>query len=44
MALHKHKIEGNILLHSDQGSQFTSKDFNDFCKNNNVVQNMSKAG
>ncbi len=44
MALHKHKIEGNILLHSDQGSQFASKDFTDFCKNNNVVQSMSKAG
>ena len=44
MALKKHNIQGSILLHSDQGSQFASKAFTEFCKENNVVQSMSKAG
>ena len=33
-----------VILHSDQGSQFTSKDFIEFCEKNKVVQSMSKAG
>ncbi len=35
---------GNILLHSDQGTQFTSKEFVNFCKGNGITQSMSKAG
>ena len=33
-----------VILHSDQGVQFTSWDFVNFCKDNNVTQSMSKAG
>lgn len=33
-----------VLLHSDQGSQFTSKSFVDFCEECEVIQSMSKAG
>ena len=33
-----------IILHSDQGSQFTSKEFTEFCKANGVTQSMSRAG
>ena len=33
-----------IILHSDQGSQFTSKEFIEFCKANGVIQSMSRAG
>ena len=33
-----------IILHSDQGSQFTSKEFTEFCKVNGVTQSMSRAG
>lgn len=33
-----------ILLHSDRGSQFTSKEFVEFCKKNGVIQSMSKPG
>ncbi|MBR1779061.1 MAG: transposase family protein [Clostridia bacterium] len=32
------------MLHSDQGSQFASKEFTTFCKQNNVIQSMSRAG
>ncbi len=33
-----------ILLHSDQGSQYTSNEFTEFCKSVNIKQSMSKAG
>ncbi len=38
------KITNKIIIHSDQGSQYTSKDFTEFCVNNNLQQSMSKAG
>ena len=38
------KIEGKLILHSDQGSQYTSKEFIDFCCKNNIKQSMSRAG
>lgn len=38
------KIEGELILHSDQGSQFTSKAFIEFCESVHVTQSMSKAG
>lgn len=37
-------INGALILHSDQGSQFTSKEFIDFCESVGVTQSMSKAG
>lgn len=33
-----------VILHSDQGVQFTSWEFVNFCKDNNITQSMSKAG
>jgi len=33
-----------IILHSDRGSQFTSKDFVKFCKQNHIIQSMSRPG
>lgn len=44
MALARNKISGYIILHSDQGSQFASREFGEFCKNNHVQQSMSRAG
>ncbi|MPM86304.1 IS3 family transposase ISRgn1 [bioreactor metagenome] len=38
------KITNKIIIHSDQGRQYTSKDFTEFCDNNNLQQSMSKAG
>lgn len=34
----------NLILHSDQGSQFTSKEFIDYCDSIGIRQSMSKAG
>ena len=33
-----------VILHSDQGVQFTSWEFVKFCKENNVIQSMSRSG
>ena len=37
-------LNKKVILHSDQGVQFTSWEFVSFCKDNNVTQSMSKAG
>ena len=38
------KVMKNLILHSDQGSQYTSKEFTDFCKKCGITQSMSRAG
>ena len=37
-------LKGQLILHSDQGSQFTSKEFVEFCETVHITQSMSKAG
>ena len=37
-------INEQLILHSDQGSQYTSKAFVDFCESKKITQSMSKAG
>ncbi len=37
-------VRGQLILHSDQGSQFTSKEFVEFCESVHITQSMSKAG
>ena len=37
-------IKEGLILHSDQGSQYTSKAFIEFCESVHVTQSMSKAG
>lgn len=44
IAIQRHKPSKGLILHSDQGSQFTSKEFNLFCKKNKIQQSMSRAG
>ena len=44
IALAKEKPARGIILHSDQGCQFTSWAFVDYCKSNGVMQSMSKSG
>ncbi len=42
IALKRHKPDKGVILHSDQGSQFTSKAFIKFCEKNYVQQSMSR--
>lgn len=44
IALERRKAPKGLILHSDQGSQFTSSEFKEFCEKNHVQQSMSKAG
>lgn len=37
-------ITGHLILHSDQGTQYTSKDFTDYCQSAGITQSMSRAG
>ena len=36
--------KGELILHSDQGTQYTSKAFIEFCEAVHITQSMSKAG
>ena len=38
------EISEGLILHSDQGSQYTSLEFINFCKEHGITQSMSKAG
>lgn len=38
------KKKSSLILHSDQGSQYTSKAFIEYCKARGVTQSMSRAG
>lgn len=40
----QHPAKERLILHSDQGSQYTSKAFVDFCESAHITQSMSKAG
>jgi transposase InsO family protein len=44
IAIRRHKPQKGIILHSDQGTQYTSKEFNHFCEKSFVQQSMSRAG
>lgn len=44
IALKRRKPAKGIIIHSDQGRQFTAKEFNEFCEKNHVQQSMSRAG
>jgi transposase InsO family protein len=37
-------VKGELILHSDQGSQYTARDFVEFCRSEGITQSMSKAG
>ena len=44
-AIHASKCDPRqLILHSDQGSQFTSLDFINYCSRHGITQSMSRAG
>ncbi len=44
MALWRRRPKGPITVHSDQGSQFTGRDWQDFLRDHNLVSSMSRRG
>lgn len=44
IALSSNKIKDALILHSDQGSQFASREFINYCAENAITQSMSRAG
>jgi putative transposase len=44
MAVMNRRPENQVLIHSDQGSQYGSSDWDKFCKNNNLKISMSRRG
>jgi putative transposase len=44
MAVWRRKPVAAVLVHSDQGSQFSSYDWRDFLASHNLVQSMSRRG
>ncbi|EOC6991594.1 IS3 family transposase [Escherichia coli] len=44
MALWRRKPDGEVIVHSDQGSQYGSDDWQRFCRANNLAPSMSRRG
>lgn len=44
MAVWRRKPQQQVMIHSDQGSQFSSSDWQSFLKTNNVISSMSRRG
>ncbi len=44
MAIWRRKPKNEVLIHSDQGSQYTSSDWQSFLKSHNLVCSMSRRG
>jgi putative transposase len=44
MAVWRRKPNNRVLIHSDQGSQFTSRDWASFLKHHNLEHSMSRRG
>ena len=44
MAVWRRQPKDAVMIHSDQGSQFSSYDWQDFCKTHNLRQSMSRRG
>ncbi|WP_202237742.1 IS3 family transposase [Klebsiella quasipneumoniae] len=44
MAVWRRKLAENVIVHSDQGSQYGSDDWQRFCRANNLAPSMSRRG
>ena len=44
MAVWRRKPKNSVIIHSDQGSQFGSDEFNRWCKDNRLSPKMSRRG
>ena len=44
MAVWRRKLDGEVIVHSDHGSQYGSDDCQRFCRANNLAPSMSRRG
>jgi putative transposase len=44
MALVHRRPAGRVVFHSDRGTQYTSRDFAKFCKDNNIARSLGRTG
>jgi len=44
MAIKKRKPAGNVIFHSDRGTQYTSKEMAEYCTNKNIRRSMGRTG
>ena len=44
LALSRNRVSKGLIIHSDQGAQYTSRAFTEYCEEKCVTQSMSKAG
>ena len=44
MAIWKRQPKNQVIIHSDQGSQFSSDEWNRFCEDHNILPSMSRRG
>lgn len=44
MAIWKRHPKNQVIIHSDQGSQFSSDEWSRFCKDHNILPSMSRRG
>lgn len=44
MAVWRRKLKQEVMIHSDQGRQFSSSDWERFLKANNLISSMSRRG
>jgi putative transposase len=44
MAITNRRPDPGVIFHSDRGTQYTSKDFDRYCKTNNITRSLGKTG
>ncbi len=44
MAIERRQPAGEVIFHSDRGTQYTSNEMVDYCKNNNIRRSMGRTG
>jgi transposase InsO family protein len=44
MAISNRRPPAGVIFHSDRGTQYTSKEFDEYCRTNNIRRSLGKTG
>lgn len=44
MAITTRSPAGKVIFHSDRGTQYTSEDFDRYCRKNNIIRSLGRTG